>query len=360
MKINWKNLESHLVQNPKLGSDSRNIDIRQWPGHIWVPTSGTTAKAKLVGLSKFALLSSAQAVNSHINSNANDVWIQALPDFHVGGLSIGARAFLSGANIFSGLKVNGGWDPETFVIETQAWEGTLASLVPTQIFDLVSKKMPAPKSLRAVFVGGANLSPTLYTAARELGWPVLPTFGMTESGSQIASAELSSLEKTEIPKLRILDHLQVQVGPDKTLSLKGDSLFTGYISLLDGSPPFIDPKVDGWFVTEDLGEINLPYLKPLGRLGEFVKVSGEGVYLNILRDRWQSIIFGNEFTGDAEVIAKLDERLGHQIELVTSGTDTEIRLLVEKYNEISAPYERIKRVSIVSQLDRSELGKQWI
>lgn len=364
MKINWQDKNSHLILNPRAKLDFGGADVDKWlytyPGHVWLATSGTTASPKLVGLSKQALLSSAEAVNNHISSDSNDVWIQVLPEFHVGGLSIFARAHLTGAKVFSGLNSKIGWDPVTFVTETQVWDGTLASLVPTQVFDLVSKKIEAPKSLRAVFVGGASLSPSIYFSARELGWPLLPTFGMTECGSQVASAELSSLSQRDFPKYKILQHLQAEVFANQLLKLKGPSLFTGYMTFAEGEFQFKDPKVNGWFTSEDHVELAGEYLKPLGRKSEFFKVSGEGVYLNVLRERWQALVYKQAYQGESEVVALADERLGHQIELVSDRSHGDVDTLVEKFNEISAPFERIKKISVVDGLKRSELGKTWI
>ena len=40
--------------------------------------------------------------------------------------------------------------------------------------------------------GGGALDPSLYKQARDLGWPLLPSYGLTECGSQVATASLSS------------------------------------------------------------------------------------------------------------------------------------------------------------------------
>ncbi len=72
---------------------------------------------------------------------------------------------------------------------------TLTSLVPTQVHDLVQCALACPPSLRAVVVGGAELDPVLGERARELGWPVLQSYGMTEAASQVATASLASLDR---------------------------------------------------------------------------------------------------------------------------------------------------------------------
>src|SRR5947209_7140162 len=96
--------------------------------HVFVATSGTTGDVKLVALSKDAILASAAAVNVRLGAGRDDVWCCVLPTFHVGGLGIHARAYLSGARV-----VTMRWDPQAFVRAGS----TLASLVPAQVHDLV-------------------------------------------------------------------------------------------------------------------------------------------------------------------------------------------------------------------------------
>src|SRR6266571_4853844 len=88
-------------------------------GHVFVATSGTTGAMKLVALSKDAVLASARAVNERLEVRPNDVWCRVLPLFHVGGLGIRARAYLSRSRV-----IEMEWDPETFA----KCEATLASL----------------------------------------------------------------------------------------------------------------------------------------------------------------------------------------------------------------------------------------
>ena len=142
------------------------------------------------------MLASAAAVNRRLEAVEGDVWFRVLPAFHVGGLGIHARAFLSGARVEVGS-----WDPGRFAASDAM---TLASLVPAQVSDLVERRLPPPRHLRAVVVGGGALSDELYRAARDLGWPVLPSYGMTECCSQIATASRAG------PELVLLDHLEAR------------------------------------------------------------------------------------------------------------------------------------------------------
>src|SRR5712691_8408649 len=158
-------------------------------GHVWMATSGTTGALRLVALSKRAILASAEAVNRHLDATDRDVWLCVLPTFHVGGLGIHARAGLTGSRVIASA-----WDARQFIRTIAAENVTLASVVPAQVRDLVALGEPAPPSMRAIVVGGGALTLDLYSAAHALGWPVLPSYGMTEACSQIATAKGKSPE----------------------------------------------------------------------------------------------------------------------------------------------------------------------
>ncbi|HEX7149955.1 MAG TPA: AMP-binding protein [Thermoanaerobaculia bacterium] len=336
--LDWTTTETHLLLNPRMPAADRAAlqqlvrDVPPLEAHVWLATSGTTGALKLTALSKRALLASAAAVNRHLQSNEHDVWLNVLPPFHVGGLGIHARAYLSGARVEAQP-----WDAELFV----ASHATLSALVPAQVSDLVRGGLRAPKAMRAIVVGGGALSPELYRDAQALGWPVRPSYGMTECCSQIATARGTS------PELLLLDHVDARTTDDGRLAFRSESLLTGYATFERG---FFDPKVDGWFVSEDLGEVEGRVLRVRGRAGEFLKIGGESVDLQRL-DRILAEIAG----ADAALVPVEDERLGHVLQLALAGGDAEA--IVAAFNARVMPYERIRSVQRVPEIPRTALGK---
>src|SRR5437762_2558826 len=142
----------------------------------------------------------------------------------------------------------------------------------------------------------------LYAAARHRGWPVLPSYGMTEACSQIATA------KGESEELRVLPHITIRVEADQRLAFRGSSLLTGYAHFDERQrAAFVDPKIDGWFVSEDRGEVEGEVLRLLGRAGGFVKIGGESVDLG----RLDAILDSVRESIDAAILAVPDDRLGH-------------------------------------------------
>lgn len=333
--IDWTSDESHVLLNPRMPAEERRrlqslvIDL---PGHVWLATSGSTGALKLVGLSKRALLASAAAVNRHLDSHSDDIWCCVLPTFHVGGLGIHARAFASGARVIAAP-----WDPRRFA----SVEMTLASLVPAQVSDLVRERLSAPRELRAIVVGGGALDPELYRAARELGWPLLPSYGLTECCSQVATATLES------PELVLLDHFEARVEEDGRLAFRGESLLTGYAT----EQEFVDPKIAGWFVTEDVGSVEGRRLRVEGRSSDFVKIGGESVDLQRL-----AAIVASIAGVHAAVVAVPDARLGQVIHLIVD-EKVDGDEVASAFSERVHPFERPRRIHCVREIPRSSLGK---
>lgn len=320
--IDFESSASHLLLNPRMPAADRERLERTVPdleGHVFVATSGSTGAIKLVALSKRAILASAAAVNERLGVTSRDVWAAVLPPFHVGGLGVYARCHLAGARA---LPMP--WDPRAFVES----EATLASLVPAQVQDLVAAQLRPPPRLRTILVGGGA-----FDARYAAGWPVLPSYGMSECCSTISIEDV------------LLSHLEARREPDGRIAFRGASLLTGYVTG-DG---LVDPKVDGWFISEDLGEVEEQRLTIHGRAGDFVKIGGESVDL-IRLDRILYELVGD----DAAIVAVPDERLGHVIHLAATIDAAE---LIDAFNARVHPFERVRALHRVDAIPRSPLGK---
>lgn len=368
---------------------------RKLKSHVWIATSGSTAESvagtKLVAISKQALRNSAISVNHHLQSDSSDIWAQVLPTFHVGGLGIEIRAALSGAKVASALKagennsepnfprqsmefskghqlsdpsnsnIEQRWDATRFCEVISKEKCTLSALVPAQVYDLVSKSLRAPASLRAIVVGGGAFELELYKKARDLGWPLLPSYGMTELASQIATASLDSLKiLNEFPEVRLLSHVQAERNDEGFLRIKATSLFTCYAqNTLQGIRHW-DPKgVEGWFTTEDKGDVVCRNLIIEGRSKDYVKIGGEGTNLARLRSVLEACALAIK-PGWVTNLALLDmpsDRLGSEIHLVSLLSAEETSKVVGLYAEKVLPFEKVRKVYYLNEIPRSDLGK---
>ncbi|MDP1880309.1 MAG: AMP-binding protein [Parachlamydiaceae bacterium] len=359
-KVDWENSNSNVLCNPTYQANEKKLFYTilnasdHLPGHVWLSTSGSTSQ-KWVGLSKQAILSSASAVNQHLESDSTDRWIQALPNFHIGGLSIKARAYLSGAEVYC---YQGKWDPQSFYLMLQEQQGTLTTLVPTQLYDLVNLNLNAPSHLRAVVIGGGSLSQELYQRAISLKWPILPSYGMTECASQVATASLMDLFKHELPEMKILSHLEV-CEQNGCLAIGGTSLLSCYAFLKNEQVVFKDPKNEGWFLSEDRGIVSNRCLKIHGRIDTMVKIGGESVDVAKLETLWQTIVHTHANAPESVIIAIPNTRLGHVIHLayVDDVDEKYLQELIEKYQQAVLPFEKIRKINHLPYLPRSPLGK---
>ncbi|MFT4547729.1 MAG: O-succinylbenzoic acid--CoA ligase [Verrucomicrobiales bacterium] len=310
-------------------------------------TSGSTGNARWVCHSKHGLMESAKAVNEFLRATKEDVWVCPLPTFHVGGFGVLARAFCCGSKVY---ELRGDWNPEAYVELCEAHQASLSSLVPTQVYDLVSHRLAAPASLRAVLVGGGHLDVELELQARALGWPVLRTYGLSEAGSQVATQRGEQLE--------LLPHLEAATDEYGALKLRGDSMALGYLSRAEDGTWAFETLMgeDGWFDTDDLVELNGGVLRFIGRNSSRVKVLGELVDLEALERAFAS---GLEKSADLALVAVPDARSEHAIVLIHTVANDRLAMAqsIAAFNTKMAGFERISRSLEVGALPRGSLGK---
>lgn len=379
-RIDWEDVRTVAMVNPEwVRRDPRGIEanlagLPPLDRHIWVATSGSSSTVpghiRWVALSASAFLASAAAVNRHLASTAADVWAHALPVFHVGGLGILARAHLSGARVADAIA--GRWDAWRFQQRLLEVRATLSALVPAQLHDLVGARLQAPGALRAVVIGGSRLDPELCADARALGWRCLPSYGLTETCSQVATASIdSALSRDCSGPLPVLAHAEIRADADQRLSIRAASLLSCYAEMTDEGVRSWDPKEDGWLRTEDLGHVTAAGVEVLGRGTDSVKVLGELVSLPRVEEaarRWlrsEALLAGSAV--DLALVALPDGRLGHELVVVLAGpgraeleprTDAELLPSLDAFCRAALlPYERPRRIAWVDQMPRTALGK---
>lgn len=315
--------------------------------YFLVPSSGSSesekVSVKLIALHRDAVMNSAARVNAFFKLNFENQVLNfgsVLPLFHVAALGTYARAFLTKSKI-----VQCAWNPDQFVSWVDTHKINIISLVPTQLFDLVERNILAPKSLKIVFVGSSKLSLDLFQKAELLHWPLIETYGMTETSSMIAAAQ---------EKMEVFPDVEVAL-VDQKLKIKCNSLMTCAVQRIGGEIQFKNLE-NGWLQTEDLVSITSEkekyFLEFLGRESDFVKISGEGVSVANLRE-----VFGS-FKHSA-LVALPDDRTGYEIVLVseTNEDKQEISEKIERYNFLVRPFEKIKKLYRVLELPRTSLGK---
>lgn len=216
---------------------------------LMVATSGSSAEPKAVMLTAHNLRAAALAAAARTPLRPGDRWLACLPLFHVGGYSILVRCALAGAEAL----LQQGFDAERVWHALRTQGITHLSLVPTMLTQLLELTPQAPPpSLRHVLVGGAALSGDLAERAARRGWPLQPSYGMSETASQVAT--LARLVPPWRPGLvgQPLPGVEVRQHADGRLEVRGPMVMAGYANPAHRRG---EGLVDGWFVTNDLAQI---------------------------------------------------------------------------------------------------------
>ncbi len=350
----WENGEPHVLVNPASPESAEGLLPFMGQGDwCMVQTSGTEGKSKWVALTKRAMLISAQSVSNHLEATSQDRWLVALPIHHVGGFSIFARAYASGAEV---VQFEGKWNAAHFA-ETCRREGiTLTSLVPAQVFDLVREKLHAPECLRAIVVGGGGLSAEIGHAALALGWRVLQSFGMSEACSQIATEPLDHLYAGFDPeRLEVLSHWQLDVDAEDHLIIRGSALAKGY-AIREEQWRWEPINQEQGLIARDRVALwdhgTRRFLRFMGRESQALKILGELVHLGPLQAKLDALVMAS---GKAVIVPVPDKRKGTTLVLAVTSGDAETLML--QYNAHVAPYERIDRTWMVDHIPLTDLGK---
>lgn len=348
----WHSEGIDIRLNSQLNYDSAGLshflsDEQGIRSAVVVATSGSSGEAKFVVLEKSALLASAAMVNEHCEVTDADVWWGGLSTFHVGGLGIYARSVLVGSRVET---------PQSMVWNRGAGYGeqleqagaTLTSLTPVHLHDLVTAGIRSPKTLRGLFLGGGRISDSLVEQSKNLGWPVWPTYGMSEACSQIATSTDGEHES-----LPVLPGWETRICENSgALEIRGEALFRGYATKSEGRwELFESVQAHCFFTTSDVVELRNNRLRFRHRADDLVKVSGELVSLSkieqIAREGGQEVV----------VIPLPDARLETRLVAVFQGSRSEAVDWLEYHNRKLPRIEQISEVRAVSEIPRTAIGK---
>jgi O-succinylbenzoic acid--CoA ligase len=215
-----------------------------------ISTSGSEGAPKAVMLTHANLDAAASASNGRLPLAPGDIWMDCLPLVHIGGMSILYRCMRAGATVL----LHEGFDAATVWRDLLAHPVTHISLVPAMLARLldVAADAPPPATLRYVLVGGAALSGPLFKRAHVAGWPICPTWGMSECTAQAATLLRPGGDWQEGMVGTLLPGFAVRIDNGGRIQLRGPQVMAGY---LNPEQRLGDGLDNGWLSTADLGHI---------------------------------------------------------------------------------------------------------
>lgn len=234
---------------------------------VLLSTSGTGGSPRIVCHSWATLAANARASARRNGFGPGDAWLATLAWAHVGGLAVPVRAVACGGRVVFGPP---GFDPEVVAEALARLRVTHVSLVPAMLHALLETGTRPPPALRCALLGGSATPPDLVRRAAAQGWPVTLTYGLTEMGSQVATAGPG--ESVGDPDGWVgtpLDGIDVRLGHGGEIRVRGPSRMLG----IAGEPPPAE-----WLDTGDLGEVGPDgRLRVTGRLADRIVSGGANV-----------------------------------------------------------------------------------
>lgn len=325
-------------------------------------TSGTTGRAKGACLTWRNFESSARAAAERLGDVVNGRWLACMPLFHVGGLSILVRSVLFGGPV----RIHSRFEAAEVSAALDRGDVDGVSLVPTMLSRLMAERGPrgAPPGLRIVLLGGAAAAPELLARALAAGYPICPTYGLTEATSQVATspppprgaARPAPMEPLPGMELRIVaEGVPAPAGVVGEIVLRGATVMQGYLH---------DPAATaralraGWLHTGDVGYLDADGgLHVLDRRDDLIVSGGENVYPAEV----EAALLEHPAVVDAGVGGVADPDLGARVVawiVAAVGPPTVSATDLERHcRERLAGYKRPREFRFVSQLPRNAAGK---
>ncbi|HEY5373645.1 MAG TPA: AMP-binding protein [Polyangiaceae bacterium] len=326
---------------------------------VFVATSGSTGTPKLVQLSQRAFLSLARADAQRIPARSEDRALLCLPLSHVGGLSVVVRSLLARRPCVVFRAGNGGLlDALPELSQTLVRERvSLLSLVPPVLARLLREAPDIAQQapIRALLLGGQACSEELFAEARARGLPVLTSYGLTETCSQVSTLALPlpayvAVRNGVVSSGFPLPGVELRISQG-LIEARGSTLFSGYL----GAPSPFD--VDGFFNTGDRGELDPEHgLFVFGRASELIVSGGE----NIDPSEVEHALLSCGGLNAALVFGVSDSEFGARVAVAVEPTNLagfDERTLFAALNQRLASYKQPRALCVFEALPRLTSGK---
>jgi o-succinylbenzoate---CoA ligase len=317
------------------------------PGWIMIPTGGSSGTIRFAIHTWETLLSSVMGFQEYFQvEQVNSCCV--LPLYHVSGLMQFLRSLLTHGNLIITPS-------KTLDFSITHLSNFFLSLVPTQLHQIFQN----PSStlwlcqFQTVLLGGAPAWSELLETARTHGIRLAPTYGMTETASQIATLKPNDFLQGKTGCGKVLPHAQIQLSEEGTtaslhsvIAIRSPSLALGYYPNLFSSP---------LFQTDDLGYFEGEYLHIVGRSSQKIITGGE----NVFPSEVEAVIRSSGLVVDIYVLGIVDSHWGELITAVYVPVNEDVTVLMmqEFMSQKLSKYKHPKQWIKVSELPRNAQGK---
>ncbi|NJL61661.1 MAG: 2-succinylbenzoate--CoA ligase [Methylacidiphilales bacterium] len=323
---------------------------------IMIPTGGSSGKIKFAIHTWETLMASVRGFTEYFPVNkVNSVCV--LPLYHVSGLMQFLRSFSTGGKLVI-LPFN---QLELGKIPNINQSDFFISLVPTQLQRLFDNFDFAKylSKFKTVLLGGAGAWTELLEKAKYYQIKLAPTYGMTETASQVVTMKPDDFLNGKVGCGQVLPHAEVIICDENNNTLTANNIGLIKIkssSLLLGYYPEINQNINKfsldsssilpleYLLMDDIGYFDQDgYLHVIGRNSEKIITGGENVYPKEI----EAAIRATEMVIDVCVIGIPDKYWGQAI----------IAIYIPKYSNTSI--FAIQTI-LKYKLSKYKIPKHWI
>jgi len=317
-------------------------------------TSGSSGAPRAVGLTTRSLAASVAGAVRRLSLRPGACWGLCLSLGHVGGLSLLLRAIATGAAV----RCWPTFDARAVADAVLAGQVTHLSVVPVMLRRLLDAlgARKAPASLQCVLTGGAASSRPLLERAWRAGVPAAPTWGMTETSSQIATAPPDLARRLPGTAGPPLPDLEVRADDAGRLHVRGPTLAAAVVGAPNAQPEPLPLDADGWFRTPDAGRVDADgNVHVEGRADDVITTGG----LNVAPREVERVIEAMPGVDEAVVFGVPDADWGQVVAAVVEATNGDVAPEgVDRHCRARLVRGRCpSRIRVVDALPRTQTGK---
>ena len=252
-----------LIPSQKQTTHELSLIVNKTP-FAFLFTSGSSSRPKRIPLRHSQLWAAYQATQAQVQLSPNQSWGLCLPMHHVGALSIVLKSLLS----HSSISLSSSSDVQRWNSWLNGWHHCrVISMVPTQLHKWLEHNRTenisplVSEMFRFIILGGGPTNAPDIDEAGNLGWPILLSYGMTETFAHICSIPASELPKPlkeplaigQMHRAQSMELRYEEDTNDPIIWLKGTQIFSPEPSQNRLLQSFDE---QGWFCTGDIGKVD--------------------------------------------------------------------------------------------------------
>lgn len=296
--------------------------------HVEVKTSGSTGEPKVIQIDKEQMVASAKLTQKTFKLKSGNTALLCLPANHIAGKMMIARAFVIGLNLIFR-------EPSSKPLSNLVSQIDFAAMVPLQVHNSLKCTRKRLQNISKLIIGGGAIREELLNEIENFPNEIYGTYGMTETLTHIAIANLKVKNKAHYYKA--LDGIKISVDERDCLKIDASHL-------------------NEQFTTNDLVRIiDKNSFEVLGRIDHIINSGGLKFNPELIEKKIESIIPNNYIISSMK-----DEELGDRLVLLIESNKYSLSSLYELWTKLEQNLEKKeipKHIEFLDQFRFTENGK---